>query len=134
MATDTVVAAYYFGNTGSNGGKASQPATATVVTITDIDMDGIIATGLDTINGSTISALKDQSTIEIENGLTVDGWYIEHEDSSGDKEIFFVPTDGTVPSDSVLAKDVQANGDQDGDLDDLTPRRPRRVLLLVPTY
>lgn len=124
MATDTVVAAYYLGNTGSDGGTAGEPAIATVVTITDVNMDGTIAEGEDTIDGFTITSLKDQSTIELENGLTVNGWYIEHEDASGDKEIYFVPTDGTVPSDSVLAEDAEKNGDQEGDPDDLTPVSP----------
>ena len=124
MATDYVVAAYYLGNTGSDGGKAGEPAIATVVTLTDENMDDTIAEGEDTIDGFTISALKDQSTIELENGLTVTGWYIEHEDASGDKEIYFVPTDGTVPSDSVLAEDSEQNGDQEGDPGDLTPIPP----------
>ena len=47
------------------------------------------------------------------------GWYIEYEDSSGDKEVYFIPTDDTVPEDGVLGEDVDKNGDQIGDLDDL---------------
>ena len=125
MSQDFIVNAYFLGNTESDGGKAGEPAIATIVTLTDRDMDGRISEeSADLINGKPVETLKDESHLELENGDVVLGWYLELELPSGDKEIYFVPIDETVPEDAVLAEDVDLNGDQDGDVHDLCPISP----------
>lgn len=122
MATEYPVAAYFLGNTGSDGGKEGKPAIATTITLTDSNDDGLIVEeSSDLIKGEEIETLKDSSNLELTNGQEITGWYIELELQSGDKDMFFVPIDGTVPEDGTLAEDVDLNGDQAGHVCDLTP-------------
>lgn len=126
MPTDYIVEAYYLGSTAGNAGKDGSSAEAVQVTLSDLDNDNKIreegASGAgDTIDGNLIITLKDDSTLEIAPNLVVSGWYIEFEDNSGDKEVYFIPTDGTIPADGTLSEDVDKNGDQIGHVSDLNP-------------
>ena len=124
MPTDCIVEAYYLGSMADDAGKEGSNVIAVQITLTDVDDDGQIreegASGPgDLINGEFIVTLKDDSALELDDGTVVAGWYIEFEDSPGDKQVYFVPTDGTVPQDGTLGEDVNQNGDQIGDLEDL---------------
>ncbi len=122
MAINYLVDAFFLGNTGSDGAKAGKPALATTITLTDSNEDGLIVEeSSDLIEGEEIYALKDDSTLELTNGQDINGWYLELELSSGDKDIYFVPIDGTVPADGTIAEDVDKNGDQEGHVSDLSP-------------
>jgi len=124
MPTDYTVNAYFLGNLDDDAGKEGSPAVADVITLTDVNDNGRIGEGEDLLGGDLIENLNDQSTLDLESAGVVTGWYIEIELDDGSKDVFFVPTDGTVPEDDVLAEDVDLGGDQAGDVEDLAPVVP----------
>lgn len=124
MPTDYTVNAYFLGNLDDDAGKEGSSATTAVITFTDVDNDGKIAEGEDLLDGDVIENLNDQSTLVLENAGTVTGWYVEIELNNGSKDVYFVPTDGTVPEDDTLDEDVDLGGNQAGDVEDLDPIVP----------
>lgn len=130
MATDYVVNAYDLGTNSTGAGQEGSPVTAVQITITDVDDDGLIredgASGSgDLVNGFVIKTMKDDSELELEGPpeLEVEGWYIEYELANGDQQVYFIPTDGTIPQDNVV-DELDKDGDQIADVNDLDPIVP----------
>lgn len=123
--------AYDLGHLDKDAGKAGSKVKVKQIEINDRDDDGVIredgAGGPgDKIGKDVISTMKHKSTLELEDGSVITGWYVEVEHGSGDKHAYFIPTDGSTPEKGKLAKDIDKNGDQYDDLD--------RILDPVPCF
>lgn len=124
MPTNYTVTAYILGNLDDDAGKEGSSVTTAAITLTDVNDNGLIGEDEDLLDGELIENLNDQSTLELEGVGVVTGWYIEIELDDGSKDVYFVPTDGTIPEDGILAEDVDLGGDQQGNVEDLNPVVP----------
>lgn len=124
MPSDYIAYAYHLGSLGDDAGKENSTATAVQITFTDSNSDGLIKEeSSDLIEGKTVETMKDESILKLDDGGTVKGWYATCE-VGGETEVYFVPTDGTIPADDKLKEDIDLQGEQKGDIDDLTPVVP----------
>ncbi len=122
MSTEYAVAAYYLGNkdTGDAGTEDSD-VTAVTIKIEDLQSDGKFreegASGKgDLINGFAVDKLGNNSRLTLDDGTVVRGWYIEYKDENDEIQVYFIPTDGTVPQDATLKDDVKVGGSQLGQI------------------
>lgn len=120
MPTDYTVYAYFLGSLSGDAGKEGSTVSSALVTFTDVDEDGSISEGSDLLQGTSVKTMKYESILVLEGGGTITGWYVEIEVGE-EKLTYFVPTDGTVPSNDTLAEDIDLQGSQSGDVIDIDP-------------
>ncbi|NRB17733.1 MAG: Hint domain-containing protein [Rhodobacteraceae bacterium] len=118
MPTEYTVNSYFLGSLSDDAGKEGSTVSPALVTFTDVDDDGFVAEGNDLLLSISVETMKDESILILEDGGTVTGWYVEIE--VGDEKLaYFVPTDGTIPSDDILTEDIDLQGDQSGNVTDI---------------
>ncbi|OUS35730.1 hypothetical protein A9Q94_11790 [Rhodobacterales bacterium 56_14_T64] len=123
MPTDYTVNSFFLGSLSDDAGKEGSAVSPVLLTFTDVDDDGFVTEGDDLLQGIVVETMKDESILELEDGGTVTGWYVAIEVGS-EKLTYFVPTDGTIPSDDTLAEDIDLQGDESGNVIDIDPVVP----------
>lgn len=123
MPTDYTVNAYYLGSLSDDAGKEGSSVSTALVMFNDVDNDGFVTEAEDLLQGLSVKTMKDQSILDLDGGGSVTGWYVEIE-TGGEIHAYFVPTDGTVPSNDTLDADIDLQGNQAGDVNDVDPVVP----------
>lgn len=122
MATDYTVNAFFLGNLADDpaAGKEGSGVEPAIVTFTDVNDNGIITEETDLLEGILVETFKSESILVLSDGTEVKGWYVEIE-VAVDKDVYFIPTDGTIPRVDTLGEDVDLQGAQEAPVTDLTP-------------
>lgn len=116
LTIDYLVDAFYLGSTRGQAGMSGGRAAGVQVTLTDRDADGILRSGDPDhlVDGDPIIEMKSASVLGLISGQHVAGWYFEQASRGGDNEVFFLPTDGTIPVDTQLSENVMRQGQDFG--------------------